>query len=259
MNTDYDENFERAGLNRPIDKENAMAPETELIALSIKRPDETLFRDSEALLAAAREFKIATPEAALAAGEDLKRIKTLTKQVEEKRTTITGPINKALKEVNALFKPAQEWLGQAEKLLKSKLLEFQSEQARIAREAQAKADEEARKQREKLEQQMAKAEAKGKAEKAEELREQIQTQVTPIIPSAAPKISGIATREIWKAEVTDKMAFLKHVVEVRPDLAALVLIDQSGLNAQARSLKEALDLPGVKAIKEQVITARTSD
>lgn len=234
-----------------------MAPETELIALSIKRPDEALFRDSEALLAAAREFRIATPEAALAASEDLKRIKTLARQVEEKRTVITGPINDALREVNALFKPAKDWLTQAEKLVKGKLLEFQSEQDRIAREAQVKADEEARKQREKLEEQMAKAEAKGKAEKAEELRERIQTQVTPVIPSAAPKIAGIAIREIWKAEVTDKMAFLKHVVEVRPDLAALVLIDQSGLNAQARSLKDALDLPGVKAVKETIMAARS--
>ena len=123
-------------------------------------------------------------------------------------------------------------------------------------EAQAKADEEARKERERLEHQAEKAEGKGKIEKAEELRDQAQAQIAPVVSSAAPKISGIVTRETWKAEITDKLAFVRHVVEARPDLIALVLIDQSGLNAQARSLKDALALPGVKAVKETILAAR---
>ena len=257
MNSDYDENFARAGLPDPrSQKETEVSEQTNLVALTIKRPDEALFKSSEAMLETARSYKITTADAALAAGEDLKAIKTLAKQVEDKRTAITGPINDALREVNALFKPAKDWLAQAEKLLKGKLLDYQSEQTRIAREAQAKADEEARKQREKLEQQAAKAEAKGKAEKAEELREQAELREAPVVSSAAPKIEGVSTREIWKAEVTDKLAFLKHVVEKRPDLVALVQLDQGGLNAQARSLKDALDLPGVKAVKESIIAAR---
>jgi colicin import membrane protein len=257
VNSDYDENFARAGLPDPrSQKETEVSEQTNLVALTIKRPDEALFKSSEIMLETARSWKITTGDGALAAGEDLKAIKTLAKQVEDKRTAITGPINDALREVNALFKPAKDWLAQAEKLLKGKLLDYQSEQTRIAREAQAKADEEARKQREKLEQQAVKAEAKGKAEKAEELREQAELREAPVVSSAAPKIEGVSTREIWKAEVTDKLAFLKHVVEKRPDLAALVQLDQGGLNAQARSLKDALDLPGVKAVKESIIAAR---
>ena len=151
-----------------------MSTETgkDLVALTIPRPDEALFKNSERLLAVAQLYRIVTAEGALAAGEDLKAVKTLAREVEEKRTAITGPINKALKEVNALFKPAQEWLAQAERLLKGKLLEFQSDQERVAREAQAKADEEVRRERDKLEQRAANAEAKGKAEKADALREQ---------------------------------------------------------------------------------------
>ena len=38
------------------------------------------------------------------ASDDLKRIKTLQKQVEEKRTSITGPLNQAVKAVNDLFR-----------------------------------------------------------------------------------------------------------------------------------------------------------
>jgi len=233
------------------------SPETALMlgALNLERPD-ALFKKAQEWQVIAYAYKVTSPEAALAAGEDLRLVKALARQLEEKRTAITGPINKALKEVNALFKPAQEWLAEAERLLKGALLGFQAEQDRIARELQAKADEEARKEKEKLEQQAEKAEAKGKIEKAGELREQAQAHLAPIVSSAAPKISGIASRETWKAEVTDKMAFVRHVVEARPDLIALVLIDQSGLNAQARSLKDALALPGVKAVKETILAAR---
>jgi colicin import membrane protein len=233
------------------------SPETTLMlaALNLERPD-ALFKKAQEWQVITYAYKVTSPEAALAAGEDLKLVKALARQLEEKRTAITGPINKALKEVNALFKPAQEWLAEAERLLKSALLGFQADQNRIAREAQAKADQEARKEREKLEQQAARAEIKGKIEKAEELRDQAQAQVAPIVSSAEPKLSGIVTRETWKAEVTDKLAFVKHVVEARPDLIALILIDQASLNAQARSLKDALDLPGVRAVKETILAAR---
>src|SRR3972149_2919676 len=198
MNDDYDENFARAGLPDPrSQKETKVSEQTDLVALTIKRPDEALFKSSEAMLETARSYKITTADAALAAGEDLKAIKTLAKQVEDKRTAITGPINDALREVNALFKPAKDWLVQAEKLLK--ILDYQSEQPRIARDLQAKADEEARKQREKLEQQAAKAEAKGKAEKAVELREQAELREAPVVISAGPKIGGGSPPGVWEA------------------------------------------------------------
>ncbi len=233
-----------------------MKDETDLLVLNVKRPDETLFHDSEAALEIARDRKVTTPEMAIATAEDLKAVKTLAKQLNEKRLAITRPLNDALKEVNALFKPAKEWLKEAEGLLKNKLLDFQNEQERIAREAQAEADAEARKERERLERKAKLASAVGMSEKAEELREKAETQIAPAITSAAPKIAGVTRRETWKAEVTDKAALLKHIVEVRPDLLALVKIDQSALNAQARSLKDELNLPGVKVVKEASIAAR---
>ena len=229
-----------------------------LVTLTIPRPDGVLFKNAENMLVVAQDYQITTPDMALAAGEDLRAVKTLAKQLEEKRIAITGPINKGLQEVNALFKPAKEWLERAETLLKGKLLHYQAEERRKADEAQARADEEARRQREKLEAQATKAEASGKIEKAETLREQAQTQVAPIVMSAAPKIGGLAAREIWKAEITDKAALVRHIFEARPDLLPIIEINQSALNAQARSLKEALNLPGVKVIKEAGIAARAA-
>ena len=234
-----------------------MTEQTDLVVLNIKRPDEAMFKRSKDILELARGWEIGTPEEAVLAGEDLKAVKRLAKQVNEKRLAITRPINEGLKEVNAFFKPVKDLLADAEQLLKAKILQFQTDQDRIARERQAKADTEAREERERLERMAAMAETLDRPEKAEELREEAEIQTAPIIQSAAPKIAGVSVRKTWKAEITDKGALLRHIVEERPDLLGIVSISQSALNDLARLHKEELNLPGVKASEEASIAARS--
>ena len=52
------------------------------------------------------------------ASEDLMQVKALQKDVEAKRTAITGPINQAVKAINDLFRAPKEYLDQAEATLK---------------------------------------------------------------------------------------------------------------------------------------------
>lgn len=234
-----------------------MTEETDLVVLNIKRPDEAMFKRSRDILELARGWEIKTPEAAVLAGADLREVKRLIKQLDEKHMVIKRPLNKALQELSALFKPAKAGLKEAEGLLKGEILRYQSEQERIARELQAEVDAEARKERERLERMAAMAETLDRPEKAEELREEAEIQIAPIIKSAAPKIAGVSVRKTWKAEITDKGALLRHIVEERPDLLPLVKIDQSALNAQARSLKGELNLPGVRVSEESSIAARS--
>ena len=230
--------------------------ESNLIELTVARPDEALFNQSKNLMKLAESYKITSPEMAINAGDDLKAVKALAKQIEDKRTSITKPLNQALREVNALFKPAKNWLKKAEGSIKGKMLEFQREQDRIARELQAKVDEEARKERIRLEKKAADAELVKEPERAEVLREQAEIHEAPVIVSTAPKLEGIATRKTWKAEVVNKLLFVKHVAEKRNDLLGLIEINQSALNAQARSLKDGLDIPGIKAVIEETLVAR---
>ena len=234
-----------------------MEKETDLVVLNIKRPDEAMFKRSKDILELARGWEIATPEGAVLAGEDLKAVKRLAKQVNEKRLAITRPINEGLKEVNAFLRPAKDLLADAEQLLKAKILKFQTDQDRIARELQAELDAEAREERERLERMAAMAETLDRPEKAEELREEAEIQTAPIIQSAAPKIAGVSVRKTWKAEITDKGALLRHIVEERPDLLGIVSISQSALNDLARLHKEELNFPGVKASEEASIAARS--
>ena len=231
--------------------------ESNLIALTVERPDEALFKKSARILDVAKRYKITSPSLSQLAGDDLKEIKALSKELNRKRLEITGPLNQALKKVNDLFRPAKNWLDQAERLMKGKLLSYQTEQELVVLKAQREADEEARKERVKLEKAADLAAQAGMDDRAEELEEQAQVHEAPVIQSAAPKLEGIHTRTTWKAEVTDRLEFLKFVVEKRNDLLLLIEFNQSALNAHARSKKDSLDFPGVKVVKEESITARS--
>ncbi len=235
--------------------------ENKFLTVTIEKPDDALFDQSAIWLEQAKTFDITSSEIAINASESLKKIKALGKHLEQKRTAITGPMNIALREVNALFKPAKQWLKDAEGLLKGKILSYQSEQDRIAREAQRKADEEARKERVKLEKAAALAAQAGMDDRADELKEEIEvqeieTREAPAVVSAAPKLQGISTRRIWEAEVTDKLTFVKYVAE-NPSMLGYLKINESALHAQARTLKDEMNFPGVKAVEHKSIAARS--
>ena len=82
---------------------------------------------------------------------------------------------------------------------------------------------------------------------------EVQQQV---VTTTAPKASGISRKFTYKAELVSKMDLIKAIAagEV-PDI--YVNVDMSLLNKQAKALKEHMNIPGVKAIKESGIAVRT--
>jgi colicin import membrane protein len=231
-------------------------PET----VALARPDPVLIQSADQYLLTARQCyaSIATTDECEAAGEDLKGIKAAQKRLEDARTTITKPLLEAQRAVNALFKTPQETLSEAERIVKQGILTYQAAEERKRREAEAVAAEAARKEREKLEAQAARAAAAGKTEKAEALNATaaaIPERV--VLPSSAPKISGMATKTVWRAELTDKQALVKYVAE-HPEWLSLVDINTAALNSMARTQKGAMALPGVKAIEEKQLASRAA-
>lgn len=95
---------------------------------------------AQAALTSAKEFIIDSPEMATLAGEELTQIKSLQKQVEEKRTSITQPLNQVLRAVNDLFRAPKEYLEGAEEAIKRSLLSWNKEQARLAEVARLAAE-----------------------------------------------------------------------------------------------------------------------
>lgn len=74
-------------------------------------------------LNAVRLFKVETQEQLDLAYEITKEVKLKFKQLEELRTSITKPQNEALRKVNSLFKPAQDYYKQCEALLKNHIVD----------------------------------------------------------------------------------------------------------------------------------------
>ena len=215
-------------------------------------------------LAEARVFKIVTAEHYTQAGDRLKGIMALKKRVAETFDPIISKAHAAHKEAVAQKKSHDQPLADAEAVYKRAMLTYQDEQERVRRQEQARLEEAARKEREKLEAQARKAEERGKTEKAAELQARAATVATPVIAVVTPTVSGISTRETYKAVVHNKTVLIEAVaggrrVIVDPKYAgperrvhprvpdAVLAYDQAVLNAQARSLKDTLNYPGVRA------------
>lgn len=78
---------------------------------------------------------------------------------------------------------------------------------------------------------------------------------TPVAPPVFQRAAGVATREAWCAEVTDLWALVKAAAKNK-QLLPLLEANMPALNAQARSLKTALAIPGVRAVDKGSVAVR---
>lgn len=237
-------------------------------------------------LASASDFVIDSHTMFELASDDLKQIKALQKDVEEKRTSITGPLNQAVKAVNDLFRSPKEYLEKAEATLKRAMVTWTTEQERLAAIARAQAEQAARAERERLAaEERAQQEAARKAQEeahaaaaagdeaaaaaaqaaADAAQEQatlaaITASVVTVTPEveAPSKVSGISGRVTYSAQVTDLMALVIAVAEGKAPIEALQA-DAKFIGAQARAFKKAGELyPGVVVSAERIISARAA-
>ena len=75
-------------------------------------------------------------------------------------------------------------------------------------------------------------------------------------PVAAPeKTSGMAVRKVWKADVTDKAAFLAHVAQ-HPELLECVDVRIAALERFISATGGAVVIPGVQIHQETQIASR---
>jgi hypothetical protein len=179
------------------------------------------------LQAFAASYAVTTPAQYEAGAEDLKRVKAAQKKLEETRTSITGPMNEALKKVNAFFKKPAEALDTIERKIKGALGSFYEEQQRKAREEQVRADEAARKERARIGAQARKAAESGKTEKAAQLDQRAAAVVAPVITREAPKVAGLQMREVWEFTIVDASKIP----------AAFLMPDEKKIGQLVRNLK----------------------
>lgn len=98
----------------------------------------------EDILEAFKDFQIEDDGDYEVVAEGLQEVKRIAKDLEQRRKTITQPINGALREFNSWFKPAQTVLENTERVLKRRLAEYETlkaEQSRLAMLAAAAASQ----------------------------------------------------------------------------------------------------------------------
>ena len=205
--------------------------------------------------AQARALVIADAASYQAACDFLKGVKAL-------RTEIAGTFEPHIKRAHeahkALLKEkadAEAPLAEAERITKAALVTYDAEQERIRRTEQARLQEEARQQEQ--DRRIAEAvelEAAGETAEAEALIEAPVHVPTVAVAPSTPKVTGIAYRETWSANVTDLAALVKFVA-ANPQFAGFLSANMPALNAQARSLKSQMQIPGVEAVCTRDVAA----
>jgi len=107
--------------------------------MKIKKGELTLVKiQSSKALSAAEALKITSKEELEKGVELLSKIKAVQKLNTNKKLSITRPINDGLKEVRDLFRPIENSISDAERIVKDKMLTYQEEVDREAKEKEAK-------------------------------------------------------------------------------------------------------------------------
>lgn len=207
----------------------------------------------------ARSMKIVDAETYELMADELKAIKGLRAQIEDTFGPIVTKALAAHREAVAQRKKYDEPLNLAEQTFKQEISRYTTEQTRIRREAEDKARKEAEElallERE-IEIETAEAEGATVAEVKALVERPVQvTAPPPVLPRATPKVSGISTRDMWAAEVTDLAALVKFVA-AHPAYLALLTPNMTAINQQARSLKQAMQIPGVRVFNTPTVSAR---
>lgn len=211
--------------------------------------------DFDAIRNFVEAYQVNTSESYLLASNELITLKKRRNEVVAFFADIKSKAHAAWKAIVAREKFFTDKIDAFESILKNKMLAFQQEQERIRREAERRLQLEAEKKAE-AERQKLLLKASERAAENDELEvdmyveaamsiEAPQVQVT----TSVPKASGITTREVWKAQVVDKQAFIVAAAADQK-LAQYISIDVNTMVKQGWR-----ECAGVKFYKERVMYA----
>lgn len=227
-----------------------MTTET-LEILSAREAANDFQTDAMAVLEGAAAFTVTTQEEAQIASSQMNAIHQRAKDIEEMRKRLKAPVLEAGRAIDEEFRKPLETLDRAKSTIKRALDAFLAAERKRAAEEAERARREAEKQRMALERQQQKAEEKGDMQKANQLAYRAAT-VPVVAPPPVAKVAGVASTETWSAVVEDKAALIRAIADGQYPMDWLQ-VDMKALNLQARSLKNNLNIPGVRAVSESSV------
>lgn len=227
---------------------------------------------------------ITTAEEYEAAAAKLASVKGALKRLEDKRVSITKPMNDSLKAVNAMFAIPKDRLDKVERQIKAGLVTYTEAEERKRVEAQRKADEEARAEKERAEK--AAREIREKAERdAQALRDKAAaeaeagrldaaaaleakadnkveraeakavvhevaaaTSVAPVMRGGTPKVSGLRFTDQWNYEIENAALLPREYL----------MADDKKIGAIVKALKADAKIAGVRIWSTKVPASRSN-
>lgn len=189
------------------------------------------------------------------ASEIVGKIKARRSEIEGMRKTIVDPINAAKDAVQKIFKPVLDDYDNAERVVKSKMVTYVTEQEEVRRRAQAEADRVAREAAAKAEKEAAKLEKKGNFEAADAVREIAAVTIAPTVAPTVTQVGGNSVRKVWKGEVTDMEAFVKFIA-LNPIYSNVLEVNATALNKWVAATDGKLEIPGLLVKHESVVAIR---
>lgn len=187
----------------------------------------------------------------------INEIKPFRKRWKDFWDGLREPAYRAYQAVLDKYNAGDKPLETAEKQIKAEINRWDAEQEKIRRELQEKAQREAEAAAQtEIDKQAVFAELSGAdAEQVAAIAAQPVVVVAPPVLPTYEKVSGVSKRENWKARVTDMKklcaAIGKGLVPV-----TYVLPNESALNQRAKADRSTLNIPGVVAYDDPVITGR---
>lgn len=216
---------------------------------------EIIIEKALALPAQAKAIVIKDQESYATAGEFLLADKAMQKEIKG----VFGPMKQksraAWMAVCEEEEKALAPLVEAESIVKREMARYDTEQERIRQEEQRRLEAEAKRLEE--ERRLFEAEqlaAEGRQAEADLVLEEPVFAPVVQMPTSVPKVAGISFREAWKAECFDLKALVKAAAADDRYLP-LLQANVSVIGAQARSLKGAFKVPGIKVWSEKTTAA----
>jgi hypothetical protein len=215
----------------------------------LQQPDEGELKGKGAqLVDQANELEITTADEYEHAGEWLVAIKGVGKQLLER---FSDPCSKALaawKSMTAMRDEAMKPFTSAEIIVKRKMAAFQFAIDEARRKDEEKKAAKAREDAEKLRRKQSEEARKlGDKEAVQNLKEApLEVQAQPSLIPAAPKVSGVSYRKVWKVQSVNIGALPSRYL--MPDMKAI--------EGVVRSLGAKHGISGVTVVEETVTSVR---
>lgn len=203
---------------------------------------------AQELCDSAGDFIIMTRADLSAATDLVKTIKTRFRDVEDERKRLVKPFNDGVDAINARFKSMTVPLKDAEETLKTKMLAFQKEEERRAKEEQERI-EKARREAEEKARKEAEESGNGDDIRSMSRPEPVEAPPAPVHkPTTYGQTGAVSTvKKQWTFELVD----IRALANARPDL---VVVDTVKINQEIRG--RGGDIAGLRIYEKDVLQVR---